>query len=238
MPEGGRVQGTLCFRASGDGAAGGVTEEDSGGGASVGIHVLRARAVQNLQTFGVQDPYVKLTLLPKGTVSERSKTVPSGGSDPNFDELIRLPQVGTAHSRPAHSSKITQRSKRTHGVRLGSWLRMQLLGSLPITLCSGLLVVLALQDTAATSILLELWNENIAMDERIGGVEISTTDEKYWSGEKTWYDLDSGGKVCELIQHHHHHYHRWHRRRCCRRCRRLVFSNMWAQWPSNVRVSE
>ena len=79
------------------------------------VKVCRAKDLVDVQAFTNQDPYVKVTLLPKREEVVKSQTCEGGGSEPQWDAMLEL--------KP---------------------------------------------DKDCTAMELELWNENVAIDELIG----------------------------------------------------------------------
>jgi hypothetical protein len=55
-------------------------------------------------------------------------------------------------------------------------------------------------DADAESLFVEVWNENVAMDDLIGCVEIDVSHEYFGNGQKKWFDLDTGGQIQLCIQ--------------------------------------
>ena len=55
-------------------------------------------------------------------------------------------------------------------------------------------------DAEAESLFVEVWNENVTMDDLIGCVDIDVSHEFFGNGLKKWFDLDTGGQLQLCIQ--------------------------------------
>ena len=50
-------------------------------------------------------------------------------------------------------------------------------------------------DNDATALRLQIFNENMAVDDVIGNVELPVSDPTFGNGRKTWYPLAEGGRI-------------------------------------------
>jgi hypothetical protein len=111
------------------------------------VKICRAKDIQDVQALSKQDPYVKVTLLPKREEVMQSKTCEGGGSDPQWDSMLTLAA-----------------------------------------------------DKDCVSMELELWNENMAIDELIGKAEVSVSMECFGTGRRQWIPVDTGGEILVAIK--------------------------------------
>jgi Ca2+-binding EF-hand superfamily protein len=173
---------------AGSGPDEGTADGTAGGGRqALKVVVYEAQGLPDIQLFGTQDPYVRVSLVyegeasaaqNEGAASVRCCAVDSGGTDPSWVRLDSKVEGATAET--------------------GSVLRLPLSPELHS----------AIQEESSPprmcSLLLEIWNENaMTDDEIIGSTRLRLTAGGLGTasvafveiGNTKWYDLDHGGRV-------------------------------------------
>jgi len=181
------IEGRRCSlhfqRAAGGGGAGGALARQqlrratlARGRARVVVTVQRARKLRNVQLFGTQDPYVVAYLVPEvleGALGARQRTcaVQSGGESPAWSAEEHGSELRLPLPPPPEEGGGEEGAPGAGGG------------------------VLAGKPPRSFRLMVEVWNENLVLDDKIGAADLPLPTELNRPGETKFYHLDTGGDI-------------------------------------------